>query len=667
MSTRRVLANAIRALSIDSIEKAGSGHPGAPMGMADIAEVLWNDYLKHNPSNPNFINRDRFVLSNGHASILLYALLHLTGYDLTINDLKKFRQLDSRTPGHPEVGHTPGVETTTGPLGQGLANAVGMALAEKMLGEQFNRPGYNIIDHQTYAFIGDGCLMEGISHEVSSLAGTLSLAKLTVFYDDNRISIDGGVEGWFTDDTPKRFESYNWNVIRNVDGHNGVEIKSAIEHALKSDRPTLICCKTTIGFGSPNKQGTSKSHGSPLGQEESTLTRKVLEWNYNPFEIPKEIYKQWNAKEKGAYLQEKWDSCFESYSIKFPKLSSDLSRRLRGDLTADFDIKTENYIEELIANPSKISTRKASHQILNNFAPLAPEIIGGSADLSGSNLTLWEKAKPISAKNASGNYLHYGVREFGMSSIMNGIALHGGFIPFGGTFLIFMEYARNAIRMSALMKLHTIYVFTHDSIGLGEDGPTHQPIEQLNNLRTTPGLETWRPAESIEAAIAWKSAIKRQCGPSSLVFSRQNLEKQVLTEEQALNIYRGGYILKDSQTIPELIIIATGSEVEIAVAAYEKLTIAGYNIRVVSMPCTNVYDSQDMSYKESVLPVKVTKRISIEASHPDFWYKYVGLQGIAIGINSFGASAPAPDLFKRFGLTSENVFSKAKRLILGAL
>lgn len=663
MPSRRERANAIRALSMDAVQKANSGHPGAPMGMADIAEVLWRDYLKHNPSNPSFADRDRFVLSNGHGSMLIYSLLHLTGYDLSIDDLKQFRQLHSRTPGHPEFGYTPGVETTTGPLGQGLANAVGFALAEKVLGAQFNRPGHDIVDHHTYVFLGDGCMMEGISHEVASLAGTLGLGKLIAFYDDNGISIDGEVEGWFTDDTPKRFESYNWQVIRNVDGHDPEEIKTAIETARKSPLPTLICCKTTIGFGSPNKQGKEDCHGAPLGDAEIALTRQALNWNHGPFEIPADIYAEWDAKEKGRASEAEWDQRFAAYSAAFPTEANELIRRLSGELPADFAEKASAYIAEVAAKGETIASRKASQNTLNAFGPLLPELLGGSADLAGSNLTLWKGCKGVSAEDASGNYMYYGVREFGMTAIMNGVTLHGGLVPYGATFLMFMEYARNAVRMSALMKKRVIHVYTHDSIGLGEDGPTHQPIEQLTSLRTTPNLDTWRPADAVESAVAWKNALERKDGPSALIFSRQNLQHQERDAGQIADISRGGYVLKDCAGEPELILIATGSEVGLAVQAYDKLTGQGRKVRVVSMPCTSVFDAQDAGYKQSVLPLQVSARIAIEAAHADFWFKYVGLEGRVIGMTTYGESAPASALFEEFGFTLENILGQAEELL----
>ena len=664
MPSRRERANAIRALSMDAVQKANSGHPGAPMGMADIAEVLWRDYLRHSPQNPQWVDRDRFVLSNGHGSMLIYSLLHLTGYDLSIDDLKNFRQLHSKTPGHPEYGYTPGVETTTGPLGQGIANAVGFALAEKVLGAQFNRPGHNIVDHHTYAFLGDGCMMEGISHEVCSLAGTLGLGKLIAFYDDNGISSDGEVRGWFTDDTPARFEAYGWQVIRNVDGHDAEEIKTAIDTArAEQERPTLICCKTTIGFGSPNKGGKEECHGAPLGAEEIALTRAALKWNHGPFEIPADIYAEWDAKKAGTTIEAEWNQRFAAYAKAHPELASEFSRRSKGELPADFSAKAAAYIADVAAKGETIASRKASQNSLNAFGPLLPEFLGGSADLAGSNLTLWKGCKGVSADDASGNYMYYGVREFGMCAIMNGVALHGGFVPYGATFLIFMEYARNAVRMAALMKQRVLYVFTHDSIGLGEDGPTHQPIEQLASLRGTPNLDTWRPCDAVESAAAWKFAIERKDGPSALIFSRQNLPHQSRDAQQVADINRGAYVLKDCAGEPELILIATGSEIGLAVQAFDKLSEQGRKVRVVSMPCTSVFDAQDAGYKQDVLPLQVGARIAIEASHADYWYKYVGLEGRIIGMTSFGESAPAPALFEEFGFTLENVLETAAELL----
>ncbi len=663
MPSRRERANAIRALSMDAVQKANSGHPGAPMGMADIAEVLWRDHLKHSPTNPQWADRDRFVLSNGHGSMLIYSLLHLTGYDLSIDDLKNFRQLHSKTPGHPEFGYTAGVETTTGPLGQGLANAVGFALAEKVMAAQFNRDGHKVVDHHTYVFMGDGCLMEGISHEVCSLAGTLSLNKLIAFYDDNGISIDGEVHGWFTDDTPRRFEAYGWQVIRNVNGHDAEEIKIALETAHKSDRPTLICCKTIIGFGSPNKQGKEESHGAALGDAEIALTREALGWTHGPFEIPADIYAEWDAKQKGADAENEWNKRFAAYEAEFPGLASEFKRRMAGELPADFAEKASAFIREVATKGETIASRKASQNCLNAFGPLLPELLGGSADLAGSNLTLWKGCKPVVAEDASGNYMYYGVREFGMAAIMNGVALHGGLIPYGATFLMFMEYARNAVRMSALMKQRVIYVFTHDSIGLGEDGPTHQPIEQLTSLRTTPNLDTWRPADTVESAVAWKHAVERKDGPSALIFSRQNLPYHIRDNETEASISKGGYILKNGVGEPELILIATGSEVGLAVQAYDKLTEQGRNVRVVSMPCTSVFDAQDASWKQQVLPVEVGARIAIEAAHADYWYKYVGLDGRIIGMTTFGESAPAGQLFEEFGFTVDNILAVAEELL----
>ena len=655
-SPRTDLANAIRALSMDAVQKANSGHPGAPMGMADIAEVLWNDYLQHNPANPHWPNRDRFVLSNGHGSMLIYSLLHLTGYDLPIEELKNFRQLHSKTPGHPEYGYTPGIETTTGPLGQGLGNAVGMALAEKVLAAQFNREGHDVIDHHTYTFLGDGCLMEGISHEVSSLAGTLGLGKLIAFYDDNGISIDGEVGGWFTDDTPGRFKAYGWQVINDVNGHSPSEVKAAIEAARHETRkPTLICCKTVIGKGAPNKQGTEACHGSALGAEEVAATRIALGWEHAPFHIPADIYARWDAREKGAGYEQAWEEKMAAYARAHPALATELRRRLAGELPADFSARATAYIEQCQREGATIASRKASQNCLNAFGPILPELLGGSADLAGSNLTIWSGSRGITRDDASGNYIYYGVREFGMAAMMNGIALHGGFINYGATFLMFMEYARNAVRMAALMKQQSIFVFTHDSIGLGEDGPTHQPVEQLTALRSTPNMQTWRPCDAVESAVAWKAAIERRDGPTSLVFSRQNLPHQVRDADQLAAIARGAYVLRNCEGTPEAILIATGSEVGLAMAAAERLAGAGKQVRVVSMPCAELFEQQDAAYREAVLPSDVLARVAVEALHADFWYKYVGLDGRVVGMTTFGESAPAGDLMNYFGFTVDNV------------
>lgn len=663
MPSRKELANAIRALSMDAVQKANSGHPGAPMGMADIAEVLWRSHLKHNPNNPKWADRDRFILSNGHGSMLLYSLLHLSGYDLSIDDLKNFRQLHSRTPGHPEYGYAPGVETTTGPLGQGITNAVGMAIAEKAMAEQFNQPGHDIVDHYTYAFMGDGCLMEGISHEACSLAGTLQLGKLIAFWDDNGISIDGHVEGWFTDDTVKRFEAYGWHVIPAVDGHSPEAINAAIEAAkAETGKPTLICCRTIIGYGSPNKSGSHDCHGSPLGNDEIAAARAFLKWDHAPFVIPADIAAEWNGQEKGAKLEADWAAKFAAYEAAHPALAAEFKRRTAGELPANWAADSAKIIETLQANPAKIATRKASQNALEAFGKLLPEFMGGSADLAPSNLTMWSGSKSLTNDDASGNYIHYGVREFGMSAIMNGIALHGGFIPYGATFLMFMEYARNALRMAALMKQRSIFVYTHDSIGLGEDGPTHQPVEQIASLRLTPNMSTWRPCDQVESAIAWKHAIERTDGPTSLIFSRQNLAQMDRTAQQLADTAKGGYVLKDCAGTPELILIATGSEVELAVAAYEQLTAKGRAVRVVSLPSTDVFDAQSAEYKESVLPSSVTKRVAIEAGIADYWYKYVGFGGKIIGMTTFGESAPAELLFKEFGFTVENVVATAESL-----
>ncbi|MCA6126485.1 transketolase [Thalassolituus oleivorans] len=662
MTTRTELANAIRALSMDAVQKAKSGHPGAPMGMADIAEVLWNDYLQHNPENPEWADRDRFILSNGHGSMLIYSLLHLSGYDLSIDDLKNFRQLHSKTPGHPEYGYAPGIETTTGPLGQGIANGVGMALAEKVLAAQFNREGHDVVDHNTYVFMGDGCMMEGISHEACSLAGTLGLGKLIAFYDDNGISIDGEVEGWFTDDTVKRFEAYGWQVIPRVNGHDSDEIKQAIETArANSDQPTLICCKTIIGFGSPNKEGKEDCHGAPLGDDEIALTRERLGWKHGAFEIPENVYAGWSAKEKGAKAEQTWNAKFDAYAKAYPELAAEFKRRVNSELPADFSAKAQAYIEECQAKGEVIASRKASQNTLNAFGPLLPEFLGGSADLAGSNLTLWKGCEGVSANDAAGNYVFYGVREFAMSAMMNGIALHRGFVPYGATFLMFMEYARNAVRMAALMKQRAIFVYTHDSIGLGEDGPTHQPVEQVASLRYTPNLQTWRPCDTVESAVSWKAAIERTDGPSALIFSRQNLAHQTRDAQQVADITKGGYILKDCAGTPDAIIMATGSEVQLAVEAAEKLT--GKNIRVVSMPCAELFSAQDAAYREAVLPAAVSARVAVEALHKDYWYKFVGLNGAVIGMETFGESAPAGDLMKHFNITTEAVVEAVSGLL----
>lgn len=670
MTSRRDLANAIRALSMDAVQKANSGHPGAPMGMADIAEMLWNDYMRHNPSNPSWANRDRFVLSNGHGSMLIYSLLHLTGYELPIEELKNFRQLHSKTPGHPEYGYAPGIETTTGPLGQGIANGVGMALAEQTLAGQFNRPGHEIVDHDTYVFLGDGCMMEGISHEACSLAGTMKLGKLVAFYDDNNISIDGEVRGegdspgWFTDDTPKRFEAYGWHVIPVVDGHNADAVKQAIEEARSiTDKPSLICCQTIIGWGSPNKQGKEECHGAALGDDEIALVRKTIGWPHAPFEVPKDIYDGWDANQKGSQLESEWNQRFESYRSAHPELANEFQRRMNGDLPADWDQKSSEFVASVNAKAAKIASRKASQDTLNGFGPLLPELLGGSADLAGSNLTIWSGCKDVNAPGHDGNYVYYGVREFGMSAMMNGITLHGGFKPYGATFEMFSEYARNALRMAALMKIPTLFVYTHDSIGLGEDGPTHQPVEQTATLRMIPNMHVWRPCDAVESAAAWKAAIERKDGPSVLIFSRQGLAHMDRNEQQIQDISRGGYIVSDSNGNPDAIIIATGSEVEIAVNAAQHLGTQGKNIRVVSMPSTNVFDSQDQSYRDSVLPPSVTKRIAVEAGVTDGWWKYVGSNGKVVGLDRFGESAPAGDLFKEFGFTTENVVSQLESVL----
>ncbi len=663
MLSNKTLANAIRALSMDAIQKANSGHPGAPMGMADIAEVLWRHFLNHNPADPKWANRDRFVLSNGHGSMLLYSLLHLTGYNLSIEDIKNFRQLHSKTPGHPEYGYADGVETTTGPLGQGITNAVGMALAEKVLASQFNREGFDIVDHYTYVFMGDGCLMEGVSHEACSLAGTLKLGKLIAFWDDNGISIDGNTSGWFAEDTAARFAAYGWHVQK-VDGHDSEAITKAIEEAQKvTDKPSIICCKTVIGFGSPNKQGTEKCHGSPLGDAEIALAKEKLGWNYGPFEVPAEVYEAWDAKKAGADKEQKWLDLFAAYQTKYPELAAEFQRRMKHELPKNWAEKSEQYIQELQANPAKIASRKASQNALDAYSDILPEFLGGSADLAPSNLTFNRNSKSVTPDDASGNYIHYGVREFGMSAIMNGVYLHGGFIPYGATFLMFMEYAKNAVRMSSLMKLPVIYVFTHDSIGLGEDGPTHQPVEQISTLRLSLNLNTWRPCDQVESAVAWQQAIESETTPSALIFSRQNLAQMDRTPAQLANVKKGGYVLKEGSATPDLIIIATGSEVELAMNTAAALEQEGRKVRVVSMPCTEVFDKQSAEYKESVLPKSVTARMAIEAGVSDFWYKYVGLDGVILGLDSFGESAPAGELFKLFGFTVENAVAKAKTLL----
>ena len=664
MPSRKELANAIRALSMDAVQQANSGHPGAPMGMADIAEVLWRDFLKHNPANPDWNDRDRFILSNGHGSMLLYSLLHLSGYELPIDELKNFRQMGSKTPGHPEYGYAPGVETTTGPLGQGITNAVGMAIAEKTLAAQFNQPGHDVVDHYTYSFLGDGCLMEGISHEACSLAGTLGLGKLISFWDDNGISIDGNVEGWFTDDTVKRFEAYGWHVISDVDGHDSAAIKAAIEAAQQdTKRPTLICCKTTIGYGSPNKGGSHDCHGAPLGNDEIAAAREFLGWSHAPFEIPSDIANEWNGRESGAALEASWNDKFAAYQAAYPELAKELKRRLNGELPDNWSETVDAYISDLQANQGNIASRKASQNTLNKFGPLLPEMIGGSADLAPSNLTMWSGSKAITGEDASGNYLHYGVREFGMSAIMNGLVLHGGFKPYGATFLMFMEYARNALRMAALMQQPSIFVYTHDSIGLGEDGPTHQPVEQIASLRLTPNMSTWRPCDEVESAIAWRHAVERTDGPTSLIFSRQNLPGQARSQQQLSDAARGGYTLVDCDGQPQLILIATGSEVSLAVDSAKELTAQGIKVRVVSIPATDVFDAQDAAYKESVLPSAVTARVAVEAGIADYWYKYVGLNGKVVGMTTFGESAPAGELFKHFGFTVDNVVNVAKSVL----
>ncbi len=663
MPSRRELANAIRALSMDAVQKAKSGHPGAPMGMADIAEVLWNDFLKHNPANPGWWDRDRFVLSNGHGSMLIYSLLHLTGYDLPMEEIKNFRQLHSRTPGHPEYGYTPGVETTTGPLGQGITNAVGMALAERTLAGQFNREGHHIVDHYTYVFLGDGCMMEGISHEACSLAGTLGLGKLVAFWDDNGISIDGHVENWFTDDTAKRFEAYGWHVVRDVDGHDPDAISKAIHEAKSvNDKPSLICCRTVIGYGAPNLCGSHDCHGAPLGEDEIKATRENLGWKYPPFEIPDEIYAAWDAREVGAKAEAAWNEKFAAYKAAYPDLAAEFERRMKGELPADWEQITSDFIRACDEKAESPATRKASQNTIEAYAKALPEFLGGSADLTPSNLTSWSGSKPITRTVTDGNYLSYGVREFGMSAMMNGISLHGGFVPFGGTFLMFSEYARNALRMAALMKIRNIFVYTHDSIGLGEDGPTHQPVEQIATLRLMPNMSLWRPCDTVETAVAWKAAVERKDGPTSLVFSRQGLPHMARDATQIANIARGGYVLRDCDGEPEAIIIATGSEVDLAVKAAEELAGKGRKVRVVSMPSTDVFDAQDADYRESVLPAACTRRVAVEAGVTDYWRKYTGLDGAVVGLDRFGESAPAGELFKEFGFTVDNVVKTVESL-----
>lgn len=660
----QLLANAIRMLSVDAIQKANSGHPGAPMGMADIAEVVWRRHLRHNPKNPQWFNRDRYVQSNGHGSMLIYALLHLTGYDLSMDDIRDFRQLHSRTPGHPEYGYTPGVETTTGPLGQGVANAVGMAIAEKALAAEFNKPGFNIVDHHTWLFLGDGCLMEGISHEACGLAGTLKLGNLIAIWDDNGISIDGHVEGWFAEDTAARFRAYGWHVIEGVDGHDPEEVDAAVREAKSvTDKPSLLCCKTIIGFGSPNKANSHDCHGSALGADEVALVRERLQWPYAPFEIPGEIYAAWDATEKGAQVQQEWDALFADYAKQWPELAAEFTRRMKGDLPAGWAENMQKYVHDLQSHPAALATRQVSQKCLNHFADMLPELMGGSADLSPSNLTRHQKSVDFTGENPAGNYISYGVREFGMSAIMNGLALHGGFIPYGGTFLMFMEYARNALRMAALMKIRSVFVYTHDTIGLGEDGPTHQPVEQLASLRLTPNMETWRGCDQVEVAVAWQQAIERKDGPTSLVLTRQPLAQQPRTAAQLAEIARGGYVLSDCDGQPEMILISAGSEIELVVSAAKALTEEGRKVRVVSMPCTERFDNQDAAYKESVLPKAVRKRLAVEASIAGFWERYVGLNGKVIGMTSFGESAPANVLFKHFGFTPENVLAQARELL----
>jgi len=660
--SRRELANAVRALAMDAVQAANSGHPGAPMGMADIAEVLWNEYFVHNPSNPHWVNRDRFVLSNGHGSMLQYALAHLSGYPLSIDDIKNFRQLDSITAGHPEYDLEVGIETTTGPLGQGISNAVGLALAEKILAAHFNKPGYEIVDHNTWVFLGDGCLMEGISHEVCSLAGTLKLNKLVCFYDDNGISIDGEVEGWFTDDTPARFESYGWHVERDVDGHDPDAIQAAVDRAKESDKPSLICCKTIIGFGAPNKQGSESTHGAPLGDDEIAATREALGWNYAPFEIPAHVAEGWDARPAGAAAEAEWTQVFEGYCTKYPELAAEFKRRMAGDLPADWAEKAAAEVAKIAAGDASNATRKSSLISLNVFAPHLPELIGGSADLTGSNLTEHAGSKWISGDDADGNYVSFGVREFGMAAICNGIVLHGGFIPYNGTFLTFSDYARNALRMAALMEIQNIFVFTHDSIGLGEDGPTHQPVEHVASLRLMPNMNVWRPCDTLETAMAWQDSIERRNGPSSLILTRQGVPEQERSDQQVADVRKGGYVLRDADNA-QAVIIATGSEVQLAMTAAEELAAEGIGARVVSMPCVEAFDAQDDAYKESVLPAALDKRVAVEAGVTQGWYRFVGINGKVIGIDRYGESAPAGQLFEKFGFTADNVKSAVKEVI----
>ncbi|MDE2196109.1 MAG: transketolase [Gammaproteobacteria bacterium] len=664
MPTRRELANAIRALAMDAVQSAKSGHPGAPMGMADIAEVLWNDYLKHNPANPKWADRDRFVLSNGHGSMLLYALLHLSGYELPMAELRRFRQLHSRTPGHPEYGVTPGVETTTGPLGQGLANAVGMAIAEQALAARFNRPGFKIVNHHTYVFMGDGCLMEGISHEACSLAGTLGLGKLIGFYDDNGISIDGEVRGWFTDDTPKRFQAYGWHVVADVDGHDAAAVKRAIEEARSiTDRPSLICCKTIIGFGAPNKQGKEIAHGSALGDVEVAAARRQLGWEHAPFKIPQDYYKAWDARDRGRAFEANWEALFAEYARAYPEPAAEFTRRMHGGLPADWSAHAQRFINSVATQGAELATRKASELALNDLGPVLPELIGGSADLTGSNNTYWKGSRPITRQDFSGNYLFYGVREFAMSAILNGLALHGGFIPYGGTFLTFSDYARNALRLASIMGAGSIYIYTHDSIGLGEDGPTHQAVEHLASLRIMPNMELWRPCDDVETAVAWIAAIERRHGPTSLALSRQNLPHQPRVTAQVRDIRRGGYILLDTDGDPDAILIATGSEVALAVTAAQRLAGQGLAVRVVSMPCTGVFDAQDKEWHEYVLPQRVKARVAVEAGVPEFWRRFVGDAGRIIGLDRYGESAPATDVFEYLGFTVDNVVKAVEAVV----